>query len=342
MNEQNQWYVTIEGNAVGPVSTDLVVRGIKHKKIATNAYVCVVGASEWQLLTDVEEFYAALCEDGLAEGVPHNGYHHEGVHGFDPAERAHAGESEGLAPDPEESEATGSFPSQRSPALGYAAGAEHDAGETAQTADAANGGAAAQPPEAHADAGAAEVNEMHPNTQADGNALLDSEKSAGNGAPRNGKHIEAVHETRPALPSVDLDIDITVDESSTPSVDWNHGFTAYFLVDSDITLPEEQALLHSLASEPKDTFLQDEAMWNLALCLAFGTDPVAAAAASVFFDAVTAHGLYERIEWMCRTLLSRGFMPSGIPHAAGYRGVSYLQRVCPPGLLPKLEAEAAS
>ena len=67
MNEQNQWYVTIEGNAVGPVSTDLVVRGIKHKKIATNAYVCVVGASEWQSLVDVAEFHAALSEGGLLD-----------------------------------------------------------------------------------------------------------------------------------------------------------------------------------------------------------------------------------------------------------------------------------
>src|SRR5512142_1614729 len=65
MNEQQQWYVTIAGNAVGPVSTDLVLRGIKHKKIATEAYVCVVGASEWQALTDVPEFHGALRENGL-------------------------------------------------------------------------------------------------------------------------------------------------------------------------------------------------------------------------------------------------------------------------------------
>ena len=83
-------------------------------------------------------------------------------------------------------------------------------------------------------------------------------------------------------------------------------------------------------------------MWNLALCLAFGTDAVANAAAAVFFDVVTAHDLQDRVEWMSRTLLSRGFMPSGIPHEAGYRGLAHLQNVCPPGLQHNLEREIAS
>jgi len=49
-------------------------------------------------------------------------------------------------------------------------------------------------------------------------------------------------------------------------------------------------------------------------------DAVANAAAAVFFDVVTAHDLQDRVEWMSRTLLSRGFMPSGIPHEADIAG----------------------
>jgi hypothetical protein len=300
MDEQNQWYVTIEGNAVGPVSTDLVIRGIKHKKIATNAYVCVVGASEWQSLADVAEFYDALSEGGLLDAAwPRNGRGLDlAASPADPLE-AQASSEPALsdAEDESESETTASFPSQRAHELAAPAPA------TAADADG--------PTEATAE-------------------------------PRNGKYAEALIEGRPRFPSVDLDIDITVDDIHEASIDWNHGFCAYFLVDTEVKLPDEHALLHSFTTVPRETFLHDEAMWNLALCLAFGTDAVARAAADVFFDVVTAHELQDRIEWMCRTLLSRGFMPSGIPHAAGYRGLGQLQEVCPEGLLPKLESEIAS
>jgi len=319
MNAHNQWYVTIEGNAVGPVSTDLVVRGIKHKKIATNAYVCVVGATEWQLLADVQEFNAAMCEGGLLE--PRR-----------------------LAGDPEESEMTGPAPDQHAPASEAAIPAQCAATITESTSESAADTAGRLSPVENAPTELAErIGESQTESHAvTGRETSDTNASLTQNAPRNGRHAEIAHEARATLASMDVDIDIHVDDSSAASVDWNRGFSAYFLVASDVPLPDEHALLHSLGSEPHDTFLHDEAMWNLALCLAFGTDAVARAAASVFFDVVAAHGLYGRIEWICRTLLSRGFMPSGIPHAAGYRGLAFLQSVCPPGLLPKLEAEATS
>jgi hypothetical protein len=304
MNEQNQWYVTIEGNAVGPVSTDLVVRGIKHKKIATNAFVCVVGASEWQSLADVAEFHAALSEGGLLDAaVPRNGHPVdddtlENSVSSKPADTLV--ETPPLlkdADDGEESDTTASFSSKRSLELAAAV--------------------AQEPIETH---------ELQPSEQ----------------EPRNGKHAEIKLEGRPRFPSVEFDIDITVEDSHETSIEWGRGFTAYFLVGVDVELPEEHALLRSLASESRETFIHDEAMWNLALCLAFGSDAVARAAAAVFFDVVTAHDLEDRIEWMSRTLLSRGFMPSGIPHEAGYRGLAHLQSVCPPILQPNLEREIAS
>ena len=78
---------------------------------------------------------------------------------------------------------------------------------------------------------------------------------------------------------------------------------------------------------------------NLALCLAFGSNAVASVAADVFFDVVMAHQLHDRIEWMARTLLSRGFMPSGIPHPAGNMGIGRLRQACPPELLMQLESQ---
>ncbi len=308
MNEQNQWYVTIEGNAVGPVSTDLVVRGIKHKKIATNAFVCVVGASEWQSLLDVAEFYDALAEGGLLEAVPaRNGYHHD-VRGIEIAATPKPADTEvdvaaplKNADEEEESDTTASFSSKR--------------------------------PHELAAADQQEVPAEHASPSADHASDLE---------PRNGKPAAPMLEGRPRFPSMELEIDITVDDMHESSIDWGRGFSAYFLVDSEVKLPDAHALLHSLASVPRETFLHDEAMWNLALCLAFGSDTVASAAAAVFFDVVTAHELHDRIEWMSRTLLSRGFMPSGIPHEAGYRGLAQLQSVCPPGLQPKLEREISS
>jgi hypothetical protein len=141
------------------------------------------------------------------------------------------------------------------------------------------------------------------------------------------------------MPSIEVDIDISMDEPEAPSIDWNHGFSDYFLVDAEVTLPDDQLLLRSLTNTAHDTFLHDEPMWNLALCLAFGSNPVASVAADVFFDVVATHGNYERIEWMARTLLSRGFMPSGIPHTAGNRGIGRLRQACPDELRVQLESQ---
>jgi hypothetical protein len=330
MNEQNQWYVTIEGNAVGPVSTDLVVRGIKHKKIATNAYVCVVGASEWQSLIDVAEFHAALSEGGLLDAAaPRNGHPVDD----DTLENSVASKPADTlvetqpplkdADDGEESDTTASFSSRRPLELTASVNQEPIEAHELQPSE-------QEPIEAH---------ELQPSEQ---EPIEAHELQPSGLEPRNGKHAEVKLEGRPRFPSVDFDIDITVDDSHETSIDWGRGFSAYFLVGADVELPDEHALLHSLTTESRETFIHDEAMWNLALCLAFGSDAVASAAAAVFFDVVTAHDLLDRIEWMSRTLLSRGFMPSGIPHEAGYRGLAHLQNVCPPGLQTNLEREIAS
>lgn len=102
------------------------------------------------------------------------------------------------------------------------------------------------------------------------------------------------------------------------------------MLGDDVELPEEKTLLQSLAVASRETFRDQGALWNLALCLAFGSDEVGAAAARAFFDAVAGQGGAERFEWMTRTLQSNGFIPSGIPEEAGRRAVRRLQSSRPP------------
>ena len=99
-------------------------------------------------------------------------------------------------------------------------------------------------------------------------------------------------------------------------------------------------LLGSLAETPRETFLHDEGLWNLALCLSFGSERLGLTAAGVFFETIDAFDRADRIEWMCRTLRSSGFMPSGIPRGAGNRALDLLRRVCPPQLRSALQAQA--
>ncbi len=139
------------------------------------------------------------------------------------------------------------------------------------------------------------------------------------------------------LPEDDLEAEVDVEwsgsvDAGVPRIDWSHAFHAYFLVGDDLELPEERALLASMTAASREVFQHDEALWNLALCLAFGSDELGKAAAETFFGAVVELGSYERLEWMRRTLLGDGFVPSGIPVAAGQRAFERLRSLCPPSL----------
>jgi hypothetical protein len=138
----------------------------------------------------------------------------------------------------------------------------------------------------------------------------------------------------------DLAIDVTFDEQHESQVDWLERFQSYFLVGTQVELPDESNLIRSLSETPREVFLHDEALWNLSLCLAFGSDEVARFSAIALFDALASKPNEERIEWICRTLLSKGFMPSGIPRADGMRGINVLRSACPDELRHVLEREA--
>lgn len=56
-----EWYVRVdEGDAVGPVSTELLARGIAAGKVPEQALVARIGDVDWQPVTRVGEIEAAL------------------------------------------------------------------------------------------------------------------------------------------------------------------------------------------------------------------------------------------------------------------------------------------
>lgn len=57
-----EWYVHAPGAdaPIGPLTTDLIVRGIQAGKVPPGATVCAAGSSEWHPLTRVPEFGAAV------------------------------------------------------------------------------------------------------------------------------------------------------------------------------------------------------------------------------------------------------------------------------------------
>lgn len=67
------WWVTApDRKPLGPVTTELLVRGIGSGKVPQDALVCEVGGTSWRSLADVAVFAAALMErntspDALAD-----------------------------------------------------------------------------------------------------------------------------------------------------------------------------------------------------------------------------------------------------------------------------------
>src|SRR6266700_1662895 len=57
----DEWYVYQEsGQHVGPVTVDLLARGITAGKVPRNAYAGVAGASRWRPILEIPEIAAAL------------------------------------------------------------------------------------------------------------------------------------------------------------------------------------------------------------------------------------------------------------------------------------------
>lgn len=65
-----EWYVHAPGAEapIGPLSTELIVQGLQAGKVHPGANVCAAGASEWQPITRIPEFGAAVL--GVAPPSP--------------------------------------------------------------------------------------------------------------------------------------------------------------------------------------------------------------------------------------------------------------------------------
>lgn len=309
MNDSNQWYVAVGDSSVGPVPTELVVRGIEQRKVSADAHVCAVGESTWLTLSAVPVFHEAVVtsypppppesEDArywLGLGFRFPGPAPVPTFGS-PLRQFDAALASALKTRAPSSPVLASIPNRTS------------------SPDLSASPAIAPAP----------LTKAAPGVQAAPSLAV-----AGSAEP------DVAHAGRPLTDDLGIDVDIDADAHAT-TLDWSQSFHSYFLVDSDVVLPDEHVLLKSLSIVPPDTFRHDEAMWNLALCLAYGSDDVGKAAATVFFDAVTSHGKVERVDWMSRTLLSRGFVPSGIPSQAGLRAVERLRSLCPRALASDLD-----
>jgi hypothetical protein len=277
MNEATPWYVAVGDTSVGPVETDLVIRGIEHRRIPPDALVCEVGATSWSALASVEPFHAAVVrsypppppESPEAQSWLQQGFHFPSLGALprftDPLEDAPAD-------------------------AGHAGHVSHDSFDDPLDATSA----------------------------------------------LTGERLSA--------PDLTIDVDEGDDEDDAeeiavePHLDWSERFQSYFLVGDAVELPDEQSILDSLSVISRETFEHEEALWNLALCLAFGSERVGEAAARTFFDSVADRDSesVERVAWMSRTLAGNGFVPSGIPREAGRRAIERLRSSCPPALSPKL------
>lgn len=427
--EEKQWYLAVGDRSLGPLSTDLVSRGIRSGKVPTSAWVCQVGDSSWSAISSFDEFQDALTvalaaaspanEAETGEAVSAQGVGSAPSESMEPEESPYRASAEHLRAGNAQAafaEPSGSERDSHAELIG-SGDAPEPAEDPAEDLDDATGRrsllpyertSSVSPPEALASDGQGHREargidfladsaplpsfESEPEGELNRPFLSDTPRSRradpdqgfdsvfGPAAaereatssfsdiseqrpvdralrfdfpvePSTAREVDAslgdvasTHSERGGAHDEELGIDIVFDPDDADAIDWKERFQSYFLVGQDVKLPEETLLLASLRETPRTIFLHDEALWNLALCLAFGSDAVAEESAVTFFDALTPGeaNAGERVQWICRTLLSKGFMPSGIPRLEGLRGIDVLRQICPIDLQELLERESAS
>jgi hypothetical protein len=363
------WYLAVGDRSIGPLTTDLVTRGIESGRVPLTAWICQVGATSWSALSSFGEFQDVV-DRVLALEVPANQQGRERSVSTHPSPRATQAstpvsavhEIEEIRAAREAAQAIGAlnradlvseedeqptaqhsapsfYPSDPAPLPSFVEmiGDEDFVGSASPAPSIQTTVSSAQPIFYEASG------EREAGLPFRDDLLQDPVAEQPNVFSYADAQAFVQRDTVPHEPQFshdDLGIDVTFDEDHENAIDWKERFQSYFLVGTEVELPDEARLLKSLRETPRATFLHDEALWNLALCLAFGSDTVAATSAQAFFDAVGPEQGPERIEWICRTLLSKGFMPSGIPRSEGMRAIDVLQRACPVGLRDVLGREA--
>jgi hypothetical protein len=321
----DQWYVAVRDRTVGPVTTKLLIRGLENGKVPPHALVCPVGAAKWDSVATVQPFVDTVRRSfpPPARSQPQpppsaDDYEDEETlvrQSLTGAARRHPDET---AAEPTAGAAAADpVPSLYGMDVAFAkaaAAAPHLAGHAAGSTRLGHPATPVGPAPATQPAVAPLVQE--PGAATDSPADFPGEESG---------------------MDIPVEVDGDFEEPPTEQLDWNEPFVEQTEVAQGVTLPAQQVLLQSLAATGPAVLAAETPMWNLALCVAFGAEGVATAAAQAFFDTVATQGTPKRLAWIARVLLSRGFLPSGIPQEAGLRGVRVLRDNCPPELRVQFE-----
>ncbi|MFC1642337.1 DUF4339 domain-containing protein [Myxococcota bacterium] len=285
MHVTQDWYVAVDGQTVGPMSTDSLLAALGNGEVSLSARICPVGGSEWIDIAAVPPFDERLGSQGRAR--------------WEETRPLLPPMSCGLSNDAPES--LPAFPPEKDP---WQTGVSLLSPTASSSRDSLRGQAS-------------------PTLGFEGPTPASSQDSV-LVAPRSSAPLEG------------MPVDLHQEESAPPEpvgVDWQQPLESFGRVNGSVQLPDQERLAASLELAPEVVLIQKDVMWNLALCLAFGSDFLAEAAGRAFFRAFSQHPHTDRLVWMPRVLLARGFLPSGIPPEAGRRGLSVLQTCCPPQLL---------
>lgn len=344
--DSTQWYVAVGGRTVGPVTTELLRRGLQNGKVPTSALVCPLGEAEWRAVMGVapfsHEIFGAPAPQPATPPPPVDPF--ASARAVAPR-RSNGGSSPLSSPSgltlPEGAE----LRSAPLPAFDLTAPETTSEAEVASTTSTTDVDAAALPAFGEDEDEAAIATPVaddaaiampppapplpFPSTDAPAPAGEVPTDPMTPTAPENA--------TEADLPDVDVVFDTFDDETRPRFFDWRQRIVDYFHDVSTLNLPDEALLIGSLPVTSATVLMQEDAMWNLALCLAFGSDALADAVAVAFFAAHQERPEVDGIAWITRTLLSRGFMPSGIPAEAGERGLAALRKRCPSDLRASLE-----
>lgn len=318
-----QWYVKVASSTEGPLSTELVLEKLTNGQLPFSALVCRAGAYSWLPLSTVPPFSKSTAPSSMPAPSERGGESREVEAAYrtvlDPVglERAvvHLARSVAAAGAAADSVSVHDHASAERREAPVSA-----APVLALSADGVLGGDAM----AEVRAALAEMDDDTPADAPGDYAVL--RQNEGRPTPVGPWFASRQPPEGPSAP-----------EKAGTCLDWGQKFCEYFEVDERPMLPDEALLLGSLETVSVGVLAQPEALWNLALCLSFGSDTLARVAARAVCRIVGASSDPEPLDWMVRVLLSRGFLPSGIPLQAGQRGLSVLQQVCPQDLRSQLE-----
>jgi len=118
-------------------------------------------------------------------------------------------------------------------------------------------------------------------------------------------------------------------------IDWKKSFVESF--DNPIKFTNETEMIKNLASTSESVLICDDGLWNLALCLSFGSNALAIAAAKAFFKVYEKYQERGVLNYISNYLLSTGRISSGITWEKGERGLKILAQQCPANYLETVQ-----